>query len=242
MRIVAKTDIGRVRDSNQDSYAAGELPGGVAWAVVCDGMGGAAGGNVASSTAVKMISQQITAQYRDGMSGNSIRNMLAAAVAAANVSIFDLARSNPELHGMGTTVVAAILSDHMARVAHVGDSRAYKISAQGLLQMTRDHSVVQELVETGRLTPDEAKAHPRKNIITRALGVDETVDIDFCEDGMEPDDVLLLCTDGLTNYLETDEIFQIAKSSGYYESAQQMVDLANQHGGGDNITVVAITY
>ncbi len=242
MRIVAKTDIGRVRDSNQDSYAAGELPGGVAWAVVCDGMGGAAGGNVASSTAVKMISQQITAQYRDGMSGNSIRNMLASAVAAANVSIFDLARSNPELHGMGTTVVAAILSDHMARVAHVGDSRAYKISAQGLLQMTRDHSVVQELVETGRLTPDEAKAHPRKNIITRALGVDETVDIDFCEDGMEPDDVLLLCTDGLTNYLETDEIFQIAKSSGYYESAQQMVDLANQHGGGDNITVVAITY
>ncbi|HIT52440.1 MAG TPA: Stp1/IreP family PP2C-type Ser/Thr phosphatase [Candidatus Fimivicinus intestinavium] len=242
MRIVAKTDIGRVRDSNQDSYAAGELPGGVAWAVVCDGMGGAAGGNVASSTAVKMISQQITAQYRDGMSGNSIRNMLASAVAAANVSIFDLARSNPELHGMGTTVVAAILSDHMARVAHVGDSRAYKISAQGLLQMTRDHSVVQELVETGRLTPDEAKAHPRKNIITRALGVDETVDIDFCEDRMEPDDVLLLCTDGLTNYLETDEIFQIAKSSGYYESAQQMVDLANQHGGGDNITVVAITY
>lgn len=242
MRIVAKTDIGRVRDSNQDSYAAGELPGGVAWAVVCDGMGGAAGGNVASSTAVKMISQQITAQYRDGMSGNSIRNMLASAVAAANVSIFDLARSNPELHGMGTTVVAAILSDHMARVAHVGDSRAYKISSEGLIQMTRDHSVVQELVETGRLTPDEAKAHPRKNIITRALGVDETVDIDFCEDRMEPDDVLLLCTDGLTNYLETDEIFQIAKSSGYYESAQQMVDLANQHGGGDNITVVAITY
>lgn len=242
MRIVAKTDIGRVRDSNQDSYAAGELPGGVAWAVVCDGMGGAAGGNVASSTAVKMISQQITAQYRDGMSGNSIRNMLASAVAAANVSIFDLARSNPELHGMGTTVVAAILSDHMARVAHVGDSRAYKISSEGLIQMTRDHSVVQELVETGRLTPDEAKAHPRKNIITRALGVDETVDIDFCEDRMEPDDVLLLCTDGLTNYLETDEIFQIAKNSGYYESAQQMVDLANQHGGGDNITVVAITY
>lgn len=108
--------------------------------------------------------------------------------------------------------------------------------------MTRDHSIVQELVETGKLTPNEAKAHPRKNIITRALGVDEAVDIDFCEDRMEPEDVLLLCTDGLTNYLETDEIFQITQTSGYYESAQQMVDLANQHGGGDNITVVAITY
>ena len=106
----------------------------------------------------------------------------------------------------------------------------------------RDHSIVQELVETGKLTPNEAKAHPRKNIITRALGVDEAVDIDFCEDRMEPEDVLLLCTDGLTNYLETDEIFQITQTSGYYESAQQMVDLANQHGGGDNITVVAITY
>ena len=203
MRIVAKTDIGRVRDSNQDSYAAGELPGGVAWAVVCDGMGGAAGGSVASSSAVKMISQQITAQYREGMSGNSIKNMLVSAVTAANVSIFDLASSNPELHGMGTTVVAAVLSDQMIRVVHVGDSRAYKISSNGLIQMTRDHSVVQELVETGKLTPNEAKAHPRKNIITRALGVDETVDIDFCEDRMEPEDVVLLCTDGLTNYLET---------------------------------------
>lgn len=242
MRIVAKTDIGRVRDSNQDSYAAGELPGGVAWAVVCDGMGGAAGGSVASSSAVKMISQQITAQYRDGMSGNSIKNMLVSAVTAANVSIFDLASSNPELHGMGTTVVVAVLSDQMIRVVHVGDSRAYKVSSNGLIQMTRDHSVVQELVETGKLTPNEAKAHPRKNIITRALGVDETVDIDFCEDRMEPEDVVLLCTDGLTNYLETDEIFQIARSGRYYESAQQMVDLANQHGGGDNITVVAITY
>lgn len=242
MRIVAKTDIGRVRESNQDSYAAGELPGGVAWAVVCDGMGGAAGGSVASSTAVKMISQQINAQYRDGMSGNSIKNMLVSAVTAANVSIFDLASANPELHGMGTTVVAAVLSDQMIRIVHAGDSRAYKVSPKGIVKMTRDHSIVQELVETGKLTPNEAKAHPRKNIITRALGVDEAVDIDFCEDRMEPEDVLLLCTDGLTNYLETDEIFQITQTSGYYESAQQMVDLANQHGGGDNITVVAITY
>ena len=224
MRIVAKTDIGRVRESNQDSYAAGELPGGVAWAVVCDGMGGAAGGSVASSTAVKMISQQINAQYRDGMSGNSIKNMLVSAVTAANVSIFDLASANPELHGMGTTVVAAVLSDQMIRIVHAGDSRAYKVSPKGIVQMTRDHSIVQELVETGKLTPNEA------------------VDIDFCEDRMEPEDVLLLCTDGLTNYLETDEIFQITQTSGYYESAQQMVDLANQHGGGDNITVVAITY
>lgn len=242
MRIVAKTDIGKVRESNQDSYAAGELPGGVAWAVVCDGMGGAAGGSVASSTAVKMISQHITAQYRDGMSGNSIKNMLESAVAGANVSIYDMASSNRELHGMGTTVVAAILSDQMIRVVHVGDSRAYKISPSGVVQMTRDHSVVQELVETGKLTPNEAKAHPRKNIITRALGVDETVDIDFCEERMGPEDVLLLCTDGLTNYLDTDEMLQITRSGGYYESAQQMVDLANQHGGGDNITVVAITY
>ena len=173
---------------------------------------------------------------------SSLLPLLISAVTAANVSIFDLASANPELHGMGTTVVAAVLSDQMIRIVHAGDSRAYKVSPKGIMQMTRDHSIVQELVETGKLTPNEAKAHPRKNIITRALGVDEAVDIDFCEDRMEPEDVLLLCTDGLTNYLETDEIFQITQTSGYYESAQQMVDLANQHGGGDNITVVAITY
>lgn len=243
MRIVAKTDTGRVRKSNQDSYAAGELPGGVAWAVVCDGMGGASGGNVASSMAVKTISEHITSGYREGMGSQSVKNMLESAITAANVRIYDMASSNEGLHGMGTTVVAVLVADGQVYISHAGDSRAYLIGNGGeLRQLTRDHSVVQEMVETGKLTPDEAKAHPRKNVITRALGVDETIEIDFCEETMQQDDVVLICTDGLTNYIENEDIVQATSGCVYYEFADQLIKLANANGGGDNITVVAIAY
>lgn len=243
MRIAAKTDIGRVRDSNQDAYAAGELPGGTAWAVVCGGMGGAAGGSVASSTAVKIISDRISSHYRDGMSANSVKNLLVSAITSANVSIYDLSKANEELNGMGTTVVAAVISDNTAYVAHAGDSRAYIIeNGEHIYQLTKDHSMVQEMVENGKLTPEQAKEHPRKNIITRALGVDETINIDFCEEQLDDNGVLLLCTDGLTNYIEVEDIFSVTKDSKYYEFAELLVDKANSNGGGDNITVVAVSY
>lgn len=242
MKIVAKTDIGKVRENNQDSYAAGELPGGVAWAVVCDGMGGAAGGNVASSTAVKIISEQITAAYRPSMGVTSIKNLLLSAITAANISVYDISRANPELEGMGTTVVTAVVADGTACIAHAGDSRAYMLMHGGeLRQLTKDHSMVQELVETGKITPNEAKVHPRKNIITRALGVRSEVQIDFCAEDIEAEDVLLLCTDGLTNYVENSEICALASDGRYYEYAERMVARANANGGGDNITVVAIS-
>lgn len=242
MRITAKTDVGMVRHSNQDSYAAGELPNGVAWAVVCDGMGGAAGGNVASSVAVKMISEKITSTYRSSMSSQSIKNMLISAISAANVSIYDMACSNESLHGMGTTVVTAIVTDSVAYVAHAGDSRAYMVYDDAVVQLTKDHSIVQQLVENGELTADEAKDHPNKNIITRALGVEETVNVDFCEQEFSDNSVLIMCTDGLTNYTETDDIFKIANSGQYYEIAERLVNLANKNGGGDNVTVVAVSY
>lgn len=251
MRIAAKTDIGMVRDTNQDAYDSGELPGGVTWAVVCDGMGGAAGGSIASSTAVKTISEQISSRYRDGMTANSIRNLLISAVTAANVKIFDLSEANMALRGMGTTVVAAIITEHTAYVAHVGDSRAYCIENNKIFQLTRDHSMVQEMVDNGEITPEQAREHPKKNIITRALGVEETVNIDFCEQQLENGDILLLCTDGLTNYIEDDEVLQLCtdrlsdceeSDDSYSEIAKVLVDKANRNGGGDNITVVAISY
>lgn len=240
MRIAAKTDVGKVRGSNQDSYATGELPGGVAWAVVCDGMGGAAGGNVASSVAVKIISEKITSTFHSGMSVSSIKNMLVTAINAANVSIYDMSGANEDLKGMGTTVVACVVSEGNACVAHAGDSRAYLISENLISQLTTDHSMVQEMVETGKITPDEAKDHPRKNIITRALGVAEKIDVDFCSEPFSGNDVLLLCTDGLTNYLENRVIMDVAQTDRYYEIADRLVHLANSNGGGDNITVVAI--
>ena len=128
MRIIARTDPGKVRSSNQDSYAAGEFRNGVAWAVVCDGMGGSVGGNIASSTAVRSISERITTAYRENMSSSSIRNLLVTAITNANFEIFDMASANPDLTGMGTTVVAAIMDDENIYVAHAGDSRAYIVN------------------------------------------------------------------------------------------------------------------
>lgn len=242
MKIVAKTDIGLQRESNQDSYAAGELPGAVAWAVVCDGMGGAAGGNYASSTAVKVISERITSSYRTGMSASSIRNMLTSAIAAANISVYDMSKADPELTGMGTTVVVAIVVDNNVFIAHAGDSRAYILSDGSLNQLTKDHSIVQEMIDHGTLTPDEAKVDPRKNIITRALGVDSELRIDFDIADISKKDVLILCTDGLTNFVEPQEIYELTDDGKFYEYAERLVDRANSNGGGDNITVVTMSY
>lgn len=177
--MVAKTDRGRIRESNQDAYFVGEMPDGTAFAVVCDGMGGAAGGNIASSLAVQVISSKINASYHPNMRDSSICNMLESALSAANVEVYDLAQEKADLRGMGTTVVCAVIRGGQAFIAHAGDSRAYLFSADGLQQVTTDHSMVQDLLESGKITPDEAKHHPNKNIITRAIGVDSAIKIDF---------------------------------------------------------------
>ena len=242
MKIVAKTDIGLTRTSNQDSYAAGELPGSVAWAVVCDGMGGTNGGNLASSTAVKIISERISSSYRQGMSFSSIKNMFMSAIIAANVCVYDMSKENPELSGMGTTVVVAIVADERVYVAHAGDSRAYILTSGKLHQLTKDHSFVQEMVDSGKLTLDEARDDPRKNLITRALGVSEELQIDFCEEDISENDVLLICTDGLTNYVQPDEIYELTDDGKFYEFAERLVNRANNNGGGDNVTVVTVAY
>ncbi len=240
MIVVAKTDIGKIRSSNQDSYNTGVFSGGVVWAVVCDGMGGANGGNVASTTAVKMISEKITSCYYDGMSGNSIRNMLYSAIETANACVFDMAQSNEELYGMGTTVIATIITGDLLYIAHAGDSRAYLFSDNNMYQLTTDHSVVQVMVERGQITQDEARVHPRKNIITRALGVDKQLDVDFCEESFKKGDILVICTDGLTNFADTESIIGVIRETNYNDFADKLVKLANDNGGGDNITVVAI--
>lgn len=242
MKIVAKTDIGLKRESNQDSYAAGELSGSVAWAVVCDGMGGVAGGNYASSTAVKVISERITTSYREGMSASSIKNMFDSAIAAANITVFEESKAKPELSGMGTTVVVALVVDKTVFVSHAGDSRAYILSDGSLRQITKDHSVVQEMVDNGKLTPDEARLDPRKNIITRALGVDSVLRTDFNIENLNENDVLILCTDGLTNFVEPFEINELTCDGKFNDYADRLITRANNNGGGDNITVVTVAY
>lgn len=240
MKIVAKTDKGLVRENNQDAYAVGELPGEVAWAVVCDGMGGAAGGNIASALAVKVISDKITSSYNEKMRDSSIKNLLDSAITAANIEVYDMAYSRPDLQGMGTTVVAVVVRDNVAHIAHAGDSRAYIVNEDGVEQITTDHSLVQNLVDRGEITKEEAEHHPNKNVITRALGVDKRIDVDFSEIDLQENETLVLCTDGLSNCVNNAEIAEDIKDGQYYAFADRLVKRANKNGGNDNITVVAI--
>lgn len=239
MIIAGKTDRGKVRQTNQDDYAAGQLPGGAAYAVVCDGMGGANGGNVASSTAVKVVSDAIVEEYSEKLDPQGIKKLIALAVGRANTAVYEMSREKPELFGMGTTVVAAVVSGGFVTVAHAGDSRAYLMNG-GMEKLTRDHSIVQEMLENGRITQDEALTHPQKNIITRALGVEESLDIDFCVSPFGEGSALIICTDGLTNLIADDTIRSVVTEAPPEQCAETLVGMANDNGGSDNITVVVI--
>lgn len=240
MRTVGKTDPGRVRKTNQDDYACGTLPDGGAWAVVCDGMGGANGGSVASSVAVKIIAGHIQAGYDGHTDIASVKRLLFAAIGEANTEVFRQSQSDPSLSGMGTTVIACIAAAGCAYVAHAGDSRAYLVTGGRAVQLTRDHSIVQEMLDSGKLTPEEARNHPQKNIITRALGVEETLEIDFCETTFPESATLLICTDGLTNLVEESICARVLQQPAEGDPAGRLVELANENGGTDNITVVLI--
>lgn len=239
LKVYGKTDTGKVREVNQDCFAHGSLGEMVEWAVVCDGMGGENSGDVASQMAVDVIGQHILQNYRQGMGINSIRAMILTAINAANAAIFERAQQSEAFHGMGTTVVVTVVRDGVAHIAHAGDSRAYLVTGQELSQITRDHSVVQMMVEKGQITTEEARIHPQKNYITRALGVENSLEIDYCEVELGAGDRLLLCTDGLTNYLDESAIFEVLQSERNPDAAcERLIEGANAGGGRDNITVV----
>lgn len=240
MKILGKTDIGRVRQMNQDCYCAGEHDSGMTWVVVCDGMGGPAGGNIASSTAAKILSDNITLKYKKNMSRRSVKNLLLTAVSAANVNVYEMSTSNEELEGMGTTAVATVVEKGIAHIVNVGDSRAYIINESGIAQITKDHSLVQQMVDCGKLTPEEAKTHPHKNIITRAVGIKDSVDVDYYEIEVSKNDILLLCTDGLTNNLSDEDIYSIVTENKSNDFIDILINQSNENGGSDNITVVAV--
>lgn len=240
MKIFSKTDRGKVRTENQDAYFADKTADGAAFAVVCDGMGGANAGNVASEIAVKRISEYVIKSYRDGMTTEDIEKTVRNAIVSANIELYDMSVNDPKLSGMGTTVVLAFFKDGTAVIAHVGDSRIYLVNG-GITQLTRDHSVVQSLIESGKITPEDAKFHPRKNVITRALGAEEEVAVDTARLNLSEGETLLLCTDGLTNFLDDSDILETFKNTDIALTAESLVEKANQNGGGDNITVVTVT-
>lgn len=240
MQIFSKTDRGRVRTDNQDAYFAGKITDDSVFAVVCDGMGGANAGNVASELAVRHISEYVIRSYRDGMDMTDTEKTLKNAIVSANISLYDKAVNNTELAGMGTTAVAAFVKDGTAVIAHVGDSRIYLVNGE-IKQLTRDHSVVQSLIESGKITPEDAKVHPRKNVITRALGAEEDVAVDSDCINLSNGDTLLLCSDGLTNFLDDKDILTVFQNNDISAVAERLVEEANKNGGGDNITVVTVT-
>lgn len=240
MFVVSKTDTGLQRTNNEDCTFVKTISENEAFAVVCDGMGGAAGGQLASKMACDMISQKISLCYQNTMQMPSVTNMLLSAITTANVEIFDFAGQNPEYKGMGTTTVCAFVKNNEVCIGHVGDSRAYVISPNGIRQITKDHSLVQEMYDNGQISVEELKSHPVKNVITRALGVDEDVNIDFNSDYLNEGEAILLCSDGLTNYVEADEIYEAFNNLSKEELPAFLIDKANEHGGGDNITVALI--
>lgn len=239
MKIYSKIDIGRERTLNQDAFFAGEISQDIAFAVVCDGMGGANAGDVASQTAVKTISEYIINSYRKKMTIGDFSKILRNALISANITLFDMASKDESLKGMGTTAVVAVVKGNEVAIAHVGDSRIYLVN-ESLTQLTRDHSIVQSLIESGEITPEAAANHPRKNVITRALGVEGDVAVDTAELKLSDNESLLLCTDGLTNFASSDAIFKTFKENDISLVPEMLVSLANEGGGGDNITVVTL--
>lgn len=238
LKTFSKTDIGRKRKLNQDVVYTSEQPIGKLpnLFLVADGMGGHNAGDFASKMTVETIVQHIA----DSVETNPVR-ILEDAIAAANTLVRDKAGQEPELEGMGTTIVAASCEGGLLHVANVGDSRLYIIGNKKIRQITRDHSWVEEMVRRGGLGREEARNHPDKNIITRAVGAEDTVKIDFFTVNLEEGDMILMCTDGLTNMLEDEEILNVlAVSRDIVEMAEELVRAANEKGGRDNISVILI--
>lgn len=239
MFIYGKTDVGLVREKNEDAFFFEQISNNMAFAIVCDGMGGQAGGEIASNKAIEFISNNLKSNLKEGMKNNSVRYLLESSIATANSIIFDISNEAQELKGMGTTIVLAVINNNTLHIAHAGDSRAYLLRANDLHRLTVDHSIVQTLVDHGELTEDQAKVHPNKNIITRALGVQKDIVADLSEVYLQQDDILLLCTDGLSNLVEDDDI-KTALNDDISLAPEKLIQIANKAGGNDNITAVVL--
>jgi len=239
MRFYSVSDRGKLRENNEDSCFVKEI-GDFTVLVLADGMGGHNCGETASSTAISEISALLSEKLKGKMLPGQIMLLLSEAMDKANEKIFELAKNDATLSGMGTTCDICIVFKETAYVAHVGDSRVYKISQSGKAKrLTKDHSLVEYMLDAGTITPEEALHHPQKNIILRALGTAKTVEADVFHEKLKEGDSLLLCSDGLTNMVDEETVFGIiTEEKNPEKSAVRLVQLANEAGGTDNITVI----
>ncbi|HBI03925.1 MAG TPA: Stp1/IreP family PP2C-type Ser/Thr phosphatase [Paenibacillaceae bacterium] len=241
MEAAFKTHIGRVRQTNEDAGAIQSLQEGWVLAIVADGMGGHKAGDVASQMAVERISAHLHG-LSFPMDITEIENQVDSAIYLANQEIFQYAKDNPECSGMGTTVVIAVVNEHGGVLAHIGDSRIYRWHEGQLQLLTNDHTLVNELLKNHQITPEEAITHPRRNIITRAVGTDEVVEADFSMVEWQVGDLLLLCSDGLHGKVPQEEMERILQEVDLEKAAEELVHLALEAGGQDNITVALLKH
>lgn len=241
MRIIGGTHVGVKRSTNQDTFLCGETAWG-GYLVVCDGMGGERGGNVASEIAARTFVEMLLRDVSSGTTGRQLRAVMTCAAAAANAAVYDAAKGDEELSGMGTTLVAAVIFGQDAVIIHAGDSRAYLLRDDLLTQVTTDHTFVQALVSRGDITPQAAAEHPQRHYITRAVGVAPEVEFDFTDCALEAGDCLLLCSDGLYNEVPEQELAALAAVAARHGSVDGLIQRANENGGGDNITAVLAVF
>jgi protein phosphatase len=235
------TDPGCVRAQNQDTYLVEQLDRNTLLCVVCDGMGGAKSGNIASSLAAEVFVQEVRRCITGVMDREKIDQMLRSAVKLANFTVYDQSQQFEEFDGMGTTLVAVLVRGKKATIVNVGDSRAYGINADGIHQITTDHSLVQMMVDRGELTPEMARTYPGKNLITRAIGTEPMVMCDLYHIEVAKGDYVLLCSDGLSNLMDDQEIlFEVVHGVKKQHCCQRLLNIAKNRGAPDNVTSVLV--
>ena len=233
------TDPGCVREQNQDSYQIEQLDKHTVLCVICDGMGGAKSGNVASSLAVDVFTQEVKRSWNPDMDRERLDQILSGAVKLANFTVYDQAQQFEEFTGMGTTLVAVLIHGKQATFVNVGDSRAYCVDRDGISQVTTDHSLVQMMISRGEITREQARNYPGKNLITRAIGTETVTVCDIFHKRMEKGDCVLLCTDGLSNMIDDQEIlFEVAHGAQKDQCCQRLLEIAKRRGAPDNVTSV----
>ena len=241
MQYWGTTDPGCVREQNQDAYQIAVLDKNTLLGVVCDGMGGAKSGNVASTLAVDVFVQEVKRTWTAGMDEEQLEQMLCNAVKLANFTVYDQSRQFEEFTGMGTTLVAVLIHKKQATIVNVGDSRAYSVKSDGVCQLTTDHSLVQMMVSRGEMTPEQAKRYPGKNLITRAIGTEPVVECDVFHRKLSGGECLFMCSDGLSNLVDEQEmLFEVVHGENKQSGCERLLEIAKNRGAPDNVTCVLI--
>ncbi len=240
IKAYAKSDVGKIRERNEDAFYISNPLDEVQLYMLADGMGGYNGGEIASKLAIQSARKYIETNFAQiEKDKDSIIQLLGSSIEYANMIVYEKSKENKELEGMGTTLELCLIYNNKAYIGHIGDSRIYRIRKSFIRKLTQDHSYVQKLVKDGEITQEQAEHHPKKNMLMKALGCNAFVEPDVMIKGFLKDDIIVMCSDGLTNLVNQEQIYQVAKGN-IEQATKELVQMANDKGGYDNITVMII--